>query len=194
MSSGEMVGNTASNLEGDKPDARRTNDPMQQGQVHDNGGIGATRATGGGKAGGFSDRNGMEGNAPLRPSNAPRMAANDAMAVQQALLAEKTSRTSAQASLLYLKSNGLADVARLMDDSQTALKEGRIQDFTKLHQQIVGRLNEVKGSIDAGNVAVRAGGAAATEDKQLLGGDEGQTPAQYKDAVANYYRSITEGQ
>ena len=192
MSSGEMVGDTASNLEGSKPDVRRTNDPAQQGQVRDNGGIGSTRATGGGKAAGFSDRNGMDGNAPLRPSNAPRMAANDALAVQQALLAEKTSKTSAQASLLYLKTNGLADVAHLMEESQVALKEGRVQDFKSLHQQIVGRLNRVKGGIDTGNVTTMGGGETAQGDKQLLGGDEGQAPAQYKDAVADYYRSLAE--
>jgi len=192
MSDGEMVGDTASNLEGTKPDARRTNDPMQQGQVRDNGGIGSTRATGGGKAGGFSDRNGMDGNAPLRPTNAPRMASNDALAVQQALLAEKTSKTAAQASLLYLKTNGLADVAHLMGESQVALKEGRVQDFKNLHQQIVGRLNHVKGGIDAGNVTTMGGGDAEQGEKQLLGGDEGQAPAQYKDAVADYYRSLVE--
>jgi len=193
MSSGEMVGEVASNLKGDTPDVRRTNDPMQQGQIKDDGGIQEARATGGGKAGGFSDRNGMDGNAPLRPSNAPRMATNDALAVQQALLAEKTAKTYGQASLLYLKSKGLPEVARLMDQSQAALKEGRLDDFRGLHQKIVAQLNEVKGGILPGNVVSMAtGDTARSQDKQLFGGDEGQAPPAYKKAVADYYRALQE--
>ena len=130
-SDGEMVGDHADNLEGTKPDARRTNDPMQQGQVKDDGGIGSTRATGGGKAGGFSDRNGMDGNAPLRATNAPPMAARDSLAVKQALLAEKTSKEYAQASLLYLRTGDMADISGMMEESELALKEGRMQDYDK---------------------------------------------------------------
>ena len=193
MSNGEMVGDTASNLEGSTPNARRTNDPMQQGHIKDDGGIQEARATGGGKAGGFSDRNGMDGNAPLRPSNAPRMAANDALAVQQALLAEKTSKTYGQASLLYLRAKGLPEVARLMDQSHAALKEGRLDDFRNLHQRIVGHLSEVKGGIIPGNViSISSGDVSRTQDKQLLGGDEGQAPPAYKKAVADYYRALQE--
>ena len=193
MSNGEMVGDTASDLEGTKPDVRRTNDPMQAGQVKDSGKIGETRATGGGKAGGFSDRNGMDGNAPLRPSNAPRMAATDALAVQQALLSEKTAKVHAQASLLYLKATGLPEVARLMDEAHVALKEGRMQDYRGLHQRILTRLNEVRGGAISGDVITLTNGAAArAHDKQLLGGDEGQAPPAYKDAVADYYRSLLE--
>ena len=191
MSDGEMVGDTASNLEGTKPDARRTNDPMQAGQVKDEGKIGETRATGGGKAGGFSDRNGMDGNAPLRPTNAPRMAASDALAVQQALLSEKTAKVQAQASLLYLKATRLPDVVRLMDEAQVALKEGRVQDYRGLHQRIVARLNEVRGGTISGDVIAFGGGdTARAADKHLLGGDEGQAPPAYRDAVADYYRSL----
>jgi len=192
MSDGEMVGNQASNLEGTKPDARRTNDPMQQGQVKDNGDIASSRATGGGKAGGFSDRNGMDGNAPLRSTNAPAMAAKDALAVKQALLAEKTSKHYAQASLLYLRAGGMADVARLMEESQAALKDGRMKDFESLHQKIVARLNEVKGQIDSGGTMSLPGqGAGRAGDKQLLGGDEGAAPERYKKQVADYYRSLS---
>ena len=191
MSNGEMVGDTASNLEGSTPNARRTNEPMQQGQIKDDGGIQEARATGGGKAGGFSDRNGMDGNAPLRASNAPRMEAKDALAVQQALLAEKTSKTYGQASLLYLRAKGLPEVSRLMDQSQAALTEGRIEDFRDLHQKIVAQLNEVKGAILPGNVvSLTTQDAARTTDKQLLGGDEGQAPPTYKKAVVDYYRSL----
>jgi hypothetical protein len=195
MSDGEMVGDRASNLEGTKPDVRRTNDPMQQGHVKDDGGISSTRATGGGKAGGFSDRNGMDGNAPLRASNAPAMAAKDALAVKQALLAEKTSQHYAQASLLYLRAGGMPNVARLMDESQAALQEGRVKDFEALHQKIVAQLNEVKNEIHSGEtLVIPAQNGAGAGDKQLLGGDEGGAPERYKKQVADYYRSLSGGQ
>lgn len=192
-SDGEMVNGKADNLEGTKPDARRTNDPMQQGQVKDDGDNSSTRATGGGKAAGFSDRNGMDGNAPLRATNAPSMAARDALAVQQALLAEKTSKEYAEASLLYLRTGDMADISRLMEESELALKEGRMQDYDKLHQQIIARLNEVRGEIHSGEtLSLPASGAGQATDKQLLGGDEGSAPDRYKQQVADYYRSLSE--
>ena len=75
MSNGEMNGDTTQTLEGDKADVRRTNDGFQAGHVKDDGKTGETRATGGGKSGGFSDRQGMEGNGPVRAVNAQERAA-----------------------------------------------------------------------------------------------------------------------
>lgn len=191
MSSGEMVGDTASNLEGSPTKTRRTNDPMQRGHIQDDGGIQQARATGGSKAGGFSDRNGMDGNAPLRAANAPRMAASDALAVKQALLAEKTAKIYGQAHLLFLRTGGLNQAARLMEESQAALKENRLGDFRALHQKIVVELNDVKGGILPGNVVrIGTGDRSRFTDKTLLGGDEGEAPAAYRKAVSDYYRSL----
>jgi hypothetical protein len=194
MSDGEMAGDEASNLKGDTPDARRTKDPMQQGQVKDDGGIGTTRATGGGKAGGFSDRNGMDGDAPVRAVQAPKMEVANAKAVQQALLAEKTSKQAAQAKLLYLKDgDSLQQVAVLMSESAQAMKEGRMKDVRSLHQQELGRLNEIKNGVASSEVlSVSTGDGSHSQDKQLLGGNEGDAPAQYKDQVADYFRSLVE--
>ncbi len=193
MSDGEMAGDTASNLKGDTPDARRTKDPLQAGQVKDDGGISETRATGGGKAGGFGDRAGMEGNAPLRAVAAPRTPAANAAAVKQALLAEKTAKTVAQASLLYMRSDGLQQVAQLMDENAMALKEGRMKDAQSLHQRIVGRLKELKSGVTSGEVvAFGTQDAARGADKQLLGGSEGEAPAQYRDMVSEYFRTLVE--
>lgn len=194
MSDGEMVGDRASNLEGSQPDVRRTSDPMQQGHVKDDGGISSTRATGGGKAGGFSDRNGMDGNAPVRATAAPPMPASDALAVKQALLAEKTSQKYAQASLLYLRANRLAEVPRLMQESQAAIKAGRMDDFNRLHRQIVGQLHATRGEIQsAQTLPLSTGDSVRAGNKLLPGGDEGQAPESYKKQVADYYRSLTDG-
>ncbi|MDB6174447.1 MAG: hypothetical protein JWL59_3758 [Chthoniobacteraceae bacterium] len=193
MSDGEMAGGEASNLKGDKVDARRTKDPLQQGQVKDDGGIGETKATGGGKAGGFSDRQGMEGNAPLRAVKAPPNPAASALAVKQAMLAEKTARAVGQASLLYMRSDRLAQVSRLMDENQLALKEGRMRDSQGLHQKIIGRLREIKSGVANGEVvSFPMNDSARIQDKQLLGGQDGDAPVQYKEMVADYFRALVE--
>jgi hypothetical protein len=191
-SNGEMVGKAADDLEGRATHVRRTNDAMQSGNVEDPSGKAANaRATGGGKASGFSVREGMDGDAPVRAANAPRQAAASALAAAQALIAEKTSKQAAQASLLYLRSDKLESVAGLMQESQSALREGRLADFQGLHEKIMAQLHTAQGELTNGRVlSLATGEAAATDDKQLLGGGEGEAPAPYKDRVADYYRSL----
>ena len=194
-SNGEMVGQLASDLEGRQTKVRRTNDAMQSGNVEDPTGKAAdAKATGGGKASGFSQREGMDGDAPVRGANAPRQAANNALAVAQALIAEKTSKQAATASLLFMHSGNLSGVPTLMQESATALNEGRLSDFQGLHKKIVAQLTAAKGEITSGKVlSLATGDAARSDDKQVLGGGEGEAPAPYKDRVADYYRSLTNG-
>ena len=195
-SNGEMVGKIADDLEGRKAHARRTNDAMQSGNVEDPSGKAAdARATGGGKASGFSQREGMDGDAPVRAANAPRQAANSSLAAAQALIAEKTSKKVAQASLLYLRSDKLEGVAGLMKESEDALREGRLGDFQGLHKRIMAQLQTAQGDLSGGKVlSVATGEARQTDDKEMLGGGEGEAPAPYKDRVADYYRSLAGGQ
>jgi hypothetical protein len=193
MSNGEMAAGKTQNLEGDTPTTRRTRDPLQQGQVEDDGGIGKTRATGGGKSGGFSDRQGMEGEAPIRAVKAGARPA-DAAATAQAQLAEKTSKKVAEANLLYLRgSDQLQQVARLMDENAAALKDGRLKDSQSLHQKIMGRLKDLKSGVQGSEViAFGTADGARGGDKQLLGGQEGDAPAPYKEMVADYFRALSE--
>jgi hypothetical protein len=195
-SNGEMVGKVADDLEGRATHVRRTNDAMQSGNVEDPSGKAANaRATGGGKASGFSVREGMDGDAPVRGANAPRQAAASALAVAQALIAEKTSKKAAQASLLYLRSDKLESVAGLMQESQSALREGRLTDFQGLHKKIMAQLHAAQGDLTGGKVlSLATGEAAAADDKQMLGGGEGEAPAPYKDRVADYYRALATDQ
>lgn len=194
MSNGEMAGTKSLNLRGDEPDARRTNDKMQAGMVEDEGGINKTRATGGGKAGAFSDRQGMEGDAPIKATAAPPGEKASALAVAQAMLKEKTAKKVAQANLLYLKSEPLREVVQLMDQSSQAMAQGRMRDAQGFHERIVGRLSEIKSGLTSGQVvSIGTSDAARTQDKQLLGGSEGEAPAQYKEMVSDYFRSLVEG-
>ena len=192
-SNGEMAGDTTKNLEGSEIDARRSKDAMQKGHIKDEDGPTEAKATGGGKAGAFSDRQGMDGNAPVRGSTAPRQLTKDALAVEQAMLRDKAAKTKALATLLFLHANGLDDVVQLMDNSATALKDGRLRDFNGLHQKIVQRLTAIKGNVGGGNVVtLPTGESVHAVDKQMAAGDEGAVPAQYKDAMADYYRSLVQ--
>lgn len=194
MSNGEMAGTETQMAKGDTPDVRRTNDAMQQGQVRDNGEVGQTRATGGGKAGGYSDRNGMEGEAQLRGVQAQK-APSDAAAVAQAMLAEKTAQKVAEAKMLFIKSDGLKDVAKLMAESAQALKEGRNKDAEGLHQRVVRQLQELKGGVSSSEIVTHNVGSSTTaEQSKLRGGNEGEAPAAYKGMVADYFRVLGKDQ
>lgn len=190
MSDGEMAGKAADNLEGNKAKVRRTRDAMQHGQVEDNGPAGENLATGGGKSGGYSQQAGMDGDAPVKAVKAKAIAAANAAAAEQALLAEKSSQKIAQASLLYLKTGSLSEVPRLMEESTAALKEGQLKEFNRLHGQIVARLQEAQGGVNSGGAVIMKGGASLSAEKQVLGGDEGEAPETYRKQVADYYRSL----
>jgi hypothetical protein len=192
-SNGEMVGGDAKDLEGRQTEVRRTNDPMQQGKVSDEGQMHHAKATGGGKAGGYSDGQALDGDAPRRQVNAPRRESNDASAAAQAILAEKAARAATEAKLLYLPAQPMAEVARLMDESAAALKEGRLSEYGALHRKIVGKLKSLQSGTDGGEaLELPNADAQRTQDRQLLGGYEGDAPEEYKDRVADYYRSLVD--
>jgi hypothetical protein len=189
MSNGEMAGTETQMAKGDTPDVRRTNDAMQQGQVRDNGEVGKTRATGGGKAGGFSDRTGMEGEAQLRSVQSDKVSA-DAAAVKQSILAEKTAQKVAEAKMLFIKADGLRDVARLMAESAQALKEGRNRDAAGIHQRVLQNLRELKGGVTSSEIVTQGVGSARENQSKIRGGNEGEAPAAYKGMVAEYFRAL----
>ena len=191
MSSGEMVNQRADKLEGSSIDARRTNDPLQAGQVQDDGPPADAKATGGGKAGGASQRAGMTGEAPLRSVNAPDQMLNNALAAEQALLAQQTAKSYATARLFYLRTGALPEVARLMDESREALKSGRLADYEALHRQIVANLRQLGEGATTGDVKVLGGtGSRFVGEKRLPGGAEETVPAEFQQPVDDYFRSL----
>lgn len=191
MSSGEMVNQRADHLEGSETEARRTNDPLQQGQVEDEGPPADAKATGGGKAGGASQREGMTGEAPLRPLNAPDQILNDALAAEQALLAQQTARSYATARLFYLRTGPLPEVARLMDESREALKSGRLAEYQALHRRIVAGLRQIGGGSTTGDVRVfEQDGTRHVGEKRIPGGADSAVPAGFQQPVDDYFRSL----
>jgi hypothetical protein len=191
MSSGEMVNQRADHLEGSSIDARRTNDPMQKGQVQDDGPPADAKATGGGKAGGASQRAGMTGEAPLRAVNSPDRILNHALAAEQALLAQQTAKSYATARLFYLRSGSMPEVARLMDESRDALKSGRLADYEALHRRIVAGLRQLAATATTSDVKVLGGGGSRfVGDKRLPGGADVAVPPGFQQPVDDYFRSL----
>ena len=191
MSSGEMVNQRADHLKGSSIDARRTNDPMQKGQVQDDGPPADAKATGGGKAGGVSQRVGMTGEAPLRAVNTPDKILNNALAAEQALLAQQTAKSYATARLFYLRSGAMPEVAKLMDESRDALKSGRLADYEALHRRIVAGLRKLGEGATTHDVQVLGGaGTRFVGEKRLPGGADVAVPAGYQQPVDDYFRSL----
>ena len=191
MSSGEMVNQRADNLEGSSIDARRTNDPLQSGQVQDDGPPADAKATGGGKAGGVSQREGMSGEAPLRPVNTPDQMLNDALAAEQALLARQTAKSYATARLFYLRTGPMPEVARLMDESREALKSGRLAEYQALHRRIVAGLRELGEGASTNDITVFRGTETRfVGEKRLPGGADDSVPPGFQQPVDDYYRSL----
>ena len=191
MTSGEMVNQRADHLEGSSIDARRTNDPMQQGQVQDDGPPADAKATGGGKAGGVSQRAGMTGEAPLRPVNTPDQVLNSALAAEQALLAQQTAKSYTTARLFYLRTGPLSDVARLMDEAHTALQNGRLADYQALHRRIATGLRQLADGATTRDVMVVGGtGSRYVGEKRLPGGADVAVPAGFQQPVDDYFRTL----
>lgn len=191
MSSGEMVNQRADKLEGSSIDARRTNDPLQKGQVMDDGLPADAKATGGGKAGGASQREGMTGEAPLRPVHAPDQVLNDALAAEQALLARQTAKSYATARLFYLQTGPMSEVATLMDESREALKNGRMSEYQALHRRIVTGLRELGDGASSDEITVFQGaGSRNVGEKRLPGGAEAAVPNGFQQSVDDYYRLL----
>lgn len=191
MSDGEMVNQRADRLKGSAIDARRTNDPLQKGQVQDDGPPSDAKATGGGKAGGASQRIGMDGNAPLRMVNSPEQMLNNALAAEQALLAQQSAKSYATARLFYLQSGPLPEVARLMDESREALKNGRLAEYDALHRKIVTGLRKLSdGSTTEDVKQFGNSGGRFVGEKRLPGGSDAVVPTGYQQPVDDYFRSL----
>jgi hypothetical protein len=133
----------------------------------------------------------MTGEAPLRSVNAPDQMLNNALAAEQALLAQQTAKSYATARLFYLRTGSLPEVARLMDESREALKSGRLADYEALHRRIVASLRELGEGSATGSVKVLGGtGSRMVGEKRLPGGADEVVPTEFEQPVDDYFRSL----
>jgi len=138
-----------------------------------------------------NQRAGMTGEAPLRAVNTPDQLLNNALAAEQALLAQQTAKSYATARLFYLRTGPLPEVARLMDESRAALKSGRLADYQALHRRIVASLRQLGEGSATGDLKMLGGtGSRFVGEKRLPGGADVAVPAGYQQPVDDYFRAL----
>lgn len=185
QSSGELVEDHVKGLEGRETHARRTRDPLQEGQVtEDEESTLEARSTGGGKLGGESESQGMFGNSPRRDLHTPAHG-NDHQALRQ-----ETEALYAKARLLYLKTGKLGLAARDLRSMEDSVPD--MQSFDSLGRKVLRRLSESQVEIREGvalpmpvQSATRSGGAGVRDI------DLSAIDSEYRHLIGDYYRSLS---
>lgn len=187
QATGELVENKVKGLEGRETHARKTNDPFQKGQVEEEEGSTLdAKATGGGKLGGESERDGMFGEAPRRDLH---MQPGEKMRE----LRQETEALYAKARMLYL-GNTKALGAAAVEMRRVERMDKEMKSFTGLNQRVIKRLKDSYTELSTGVVlpvtvhsGVDAGGASAVDDAQLS-----EIQDEFRDIVADYYKSLSD--
>ena len=188
MSSGETsAGSGTINKGDDDIEARRTEDPVQSGQV-DLDGEADTNATGGGKLGtGKADGKGMGGGAKRLDST--EEGSSEGMA---ALMARQADAVYAQASLKNMRVDSLKDAAHHIRQSGDAVARGEIGQAKEFRQLAVGALRKAQVDLAEGPSGVVELEATPNLLKDMVEGGPDMAPAEYRDSVSEYYKVLNE--
>ncbi|MCS7048592.1 MAG: hypothetical protein NZ483_04780 [Verrucomicrobiae bacterium] len=190
MSDGETVAGTGKINQGDENlENRHTQDPAQAGQVVEEKHTDAV-ATGGGKLSGFDDEFGQPGQGPRRDANLPGSPLG-----LQAMLRRQAEALYARASLLHIRTGSLDEVVRAMRDAEEAMRDGRsIQQIRELQRRVVATLHEAQADLAAGfhDMVVPSSAPSAPGVDQLAGVPD-EAPPQYRELVAEYFKSLSAG-
>lgn len=188
MSTGETASGGGTIGEGDKNiEARRTEDPMQSGQV-DLQGKADTKATGGGKLGtGKADSMGMSGGAERIDSK--EAGSWEGMA---ALMAKKADAIYAKASMQNVRVDGLKDAAHMLRQSSDAIAKGNIGQVKEFQKMAATSLTRAQAQLKAGpSGAMEAKSSTGALDNVVESGPD-LAPPQYRDKVAEYYKALND--
>ncbi|MBN1557477.1 MAG: hypothetical protein JW951_04955 [Lentisphaerae bacterium] len=187
MASGETAAGSGTIQEGDENvEARRTQDPTQDGQV-DAEGEADTRATGGGKLGtGKADDVGMGGG--TRRMDATEAGSREGM---EALMAKRADTVYARASLQNVRADSLKAAAHHLRQANDALAQGRIEQVREHRKQALAALRRAETELTAGTAGALGGQTAPVLDDVMAGGPE-EAPPEYRERVAEYYKALHE--
>lgn len=190
MSDGETTAGSGKINEGDNNiEARRTQDSAQSGQVQEEGHAEA-KATGGGKSSGYSDRKGMAGMGPRRDANT---SARSELG-WQAMLRRNAEQLYAKASMSHVRTGSLDDAIRLMKTAEDAMTAGQpIREVREYQRRAAAALRRTQAELGPGvytAVAENERTGPAIEDQVAGAADD--APAEYRDLVADYFRSLSE--
>jgi cellobiose-specific phosphotransferase system component IIA len=190
MSDGETTAATGAISEGDPNiENRRTQDPFQAGEVHEESNADAI-ATGGGKQSGVAHADGMPGHAPRRDANHPGSEAG-----LQAMLRRDAEAIYAQASLLRIRTGSLDEALTHMRKAEQAIAQAHpIQQVREHQRRAVEALKRTQIELGSGAFVETpiAGRAGPSPADQLVGAPE-EAPAEYRELVAEYYKSLSAG-
>ncbi len=189
MAVGENASGSGTIGEGDSNiEARRTQDPTQDGQV-DLDGEAKTAASGGGKqASGKADDVGMGGG--TRRMDSTEEGSMDGM---EALMAKQVDTMYTKASLKNVRADSFKTAAHHLRQAADAIAKGHPIERIKEHRrQAVVALKRGRTELQAGSSAVLADGRSSDllDDVLAVGPDE--APPRYRDLVADYYKKLNE--
>ena len=187
MSVGETAAGSGTINEGDENiEERRTQDPTQSGQV-DLAGEADTKATGGGKQGtGKADDYGMTGGVERMDSTE-----SGSMEAMQALMANRADALYVKASMQNVRADALKDAAHHIRQSADAIANGRIEQVEEFRKRALADLRRARTELEAGasNIIDGERPFSILQDTVESGPDD--APAQYRDAVSEYYKALS---
>jgi len=187
MSAGETAAAEGEIREGDDNiEARRTQDPTQDGKVDAKGEADA-QATGGGKQGsGAADRLGMAGG--TRRMDADRTGASRGLEA----IAKQADSMYAKASLKNVHADSLRTAAHHLRQAADAIADGRIEQVREFRRQAVTALRKARTELssEVSDELSAPGTYSLVEDVVEAGPDE--APEGYRELVAEYYKALNE--
>ncbi len=189
MAVGENASGSGTIGEGDSNiEARRTQDPTQDGQV-DLDGEATTAATGGGKqASGKADDIGMGGG--TRRMDSTEEGSLDGM---EALMAKQADAMYTKASLKNIRADSFKTAAHHLRQAADAVAAGRSIEQIKEHRkQAVVALKRARTQLQAGPSATLTGGRSSALLDDVLAAGPDDAPPRYRNLVADYYKKLNE--
>lgn len=192
MADGETTAGSGKVSEGDKNiEARRTQDSAQAGQVQEEGHAEA-KATGGGKSAGYSDKKGMAGMGPRRDANASAGAPSDLG--WQSMLRRNAEQLYAKASMSHVRTGSLDDAIRQMQSAEDAMRAGQpIREVREYQRRAAAALRRTQAELGPGvYTSVAEDGRSGPPMEDQVAGAADDAPAEYRDLVADYFRSLSE--
>ena len=186
MASGETAAGSGKIGKGDDNiENRRTQDPIQSGQV-DAEGDAKTAATGGGKqASGKADDVGMSGG--TKRVDSTEQGSYEGMA---AIMAKKADAIFAEASMKNVRVDSLKNAAHHIRQSAEAVARGDIRQMKEHKKAAAAELMEARAQLQAGpNSAIPVNRTIDMLEGVVESGSDA-APTEYRDKVSEYYKAL----
>jgi hypothetical protein len=189
-SSGQMVGDTARNLEGRDTPARLNNERYEPGNLKQEQPADPKGATGGGKKAG-AGRRGLQGGTP--PDFVRDM---ERLSEKQAGLRERAERVAQELDTRGITSRRLAESIQLMKSVETDLRDLRYEDAARKRRIAIHELKSSVSDLDksTGLSLSRARDLPPDLREQILQSCDEGLPAGYESLVKSYFRALSEAE